>query len=111
MLSSSGVARSANSAKPERMSTTSARAPTFLPLPGSLVGRLLPDDRVAHRLVYGPRDAGGIEAVLAQDVGGLAVGQKRIGQRERADAPGEAVRRQRLEDRAPEAAGTNVVLD
>src|SRR5438046_9322637 len=64
-------------------------------------------DRLVDRLC----DPGGVEAVLLQDVRGLAMRQERIWQGQGADAAGQAVGGQSLEDRAPEAAGADVVLD
>src|SRR6266849_8780545 len=108
MFSSSGVERSAKRANPDRMSTTSWRTSIR---GGSLVRRLLFHDRPADRLVHGPGDAGGVEAVLAQYVRALALGEEGVGQGEHAHATRQAMRGEGFEDGSPEASGADVVLD
>src|SRR6266702_7913213 len=78
---------------------------------GSLVRRLLFHDRPADRLVHGPGDAGGVEAVLAQYVRGLALGEEGVGQGEHAHATRQAVWGEGLEYGSSEASSAHVVLD
>src|ERR1700674_3739742 len=73
---------------------------------GALFGDSTPD-RFVDRL----RDPRRVQPVLLQDVRSLALRQELIRQGDGADPYSQAVRRERLEPRASESAGADVVLD
>src|SRR5260370_11249732 len=68
-------------------------------------------DRALDRVVGCLCDAGGVEAILPEDVGGFALRQELVRQREVSHPAGQPVRGERLQHRASKASSAHVVLD